>query len=849
MAAARLLERYRDALAARSIEVDGDVAAPGEALVFSVDFVRLAIRALNLAEPGEHERRLLAEPVQRRCGMSDAAVELLIDLALAPEFRGSVDEHDLRAFASRFGTDAAAALRVEAAEELDLPGFSRRYGTGDALLLLDTLFALTAVDGHVARDEVRRLEQAARQLGVDPVLVTALLQKHDPRHAAGDLRWPLEGDRVVIGRSQAAGVQLSDPQVAQRHAELVRVPGGWRVVDLGSGRPTLVNGRVQSSAPFDEETVLRIGPYTLRRVGDELRGFGERSFAALSVRNLKRKIGEVVLLDDVSFTVFSGEVIALVGPSGAGKTTLLNAINGVAPADTGEVLFDGHDFHRLLEADRSLVGIVPQDDLVNPELTVSESLYYSGRLRFPPDVSREEIEREASRVLEELDIAHIRDNRIGDALRRGISGGQRKRVNLGQELMSRSTRVLFLDEPTSGLDPKASQEIVSLVRQLADAGRIVFLVTHDLTPEVMAQVDHLLVLAPGGRLAFMGPPDEGRRYFHVPTTDAIFGRFKERTTPREWADRFQEADEYRKYVKTREHLLPLQEGARKDDEGDRQPVRRSLLRQLMTLTSRYARVKLRDRNGMLVMALQPPILALVMWVVFPAPTVKMLFMLTLSCMWFGMSAAVRELISDRVIWNREHRIGVGVGPYVTSKVLVLGLIVALQCAGLNLFMHFAVGMGAADYAFDPLLSIAVTVLTGWVGMGIGLFTSSVWTSSEAAVGTLPLLLIPQITFSSIMVSMRDMEPLAKAFTWITLQRYSFDAIIKTGDQVATAPAYGQGWGTQPVNGALYRLGLKFTDEADDYGFPLDQLIAILVAFTVALTVATMLRVWWRGRRT
>jgi hypothetical protein len=183
VAAARLLERYRDALAGRAIEVGGDGPTSDEAVGFSVDFVRLAIRALNLAEPGQRERALLAAPVQRRSGMADAAVELLIDLALAPEFRGSVDEHDLRAFASRFGADAAAALRAEAAEELDLAGFSRRYGTGDALLLLDTLFGLTAVDGEIERDEVRRLEQAARQLGVDPVLVTALLQKHDPRHA------------------------------------------------------------------------------------------------------------------------------------------------------------------------------------------------------------------------------------------------------------------------------------------------------------------------------------------------------------------------------------------------------------------------------------------------------------------------------------------------------------------------------------------------------------------------------------------------------------------------------------------------------------------------------------------
>jgi ABC-type multidrug transport system ATPase subunit len=836
--AARLLERFRDALASRIHEVDQ------EALGFSVDFVRLAVRALNLAEPPPEARALLSAPVRSRSGLDDAAIDALIELALAPEFRGAVDEHGLRAFGLRFGADAARILREEAAEELDLGGFSARYGTADALLLLDTLFAITAVDHEIERAEVQRLEQAARELGVDPVLVTALLQKHDPRHAAGDLRYPLEGDRIVIGRSPAADVQLPDPQVARQHAELVRAGGAWRVVDLDSGRPTLVNGRAQTSAPLTEDTVLRIGPYTLRKVGDELRGFGERSFAALTVRKLNRRIGDIVLLEDMSFTVFSGEVVALVGPSGAGKTTLLNAINGVAPADSGEVRLDGDDFHRLLAADRSLVGIVPQDDLVHAELTVEESLGYSGELRFGADVEKGEVDREVDRVLEELDIAHIRKSRIGDALQRGISGGQRKRVNLGQELMSRSTRVLFLDEPTSGLDPRASQEIVRLTRQLADAGRIVFLVTHDLTPEVMAQVDHLLVMAPGGRLAFFGPPEQATRYFRVSTPDAIFGRFKEPIPPQQWASEFRESAGHRKYVTSREHLLPLRADAQESGE-ERAPGRGGFIKQLVTLTSRYARVKMRDRTGLLVLGLQPPVLAAVMLVMYPKPIVSMFFMITLSCMWFGMSAAVRELIADRVIWHREHRIGVGVAPYVMSKVLVLGLLVAVQCAFIYAVMHAGMNLGE-DLGFGLGKAMAVAILTGWVGMGVGLFTSAVWKSSEAAVGTLPLLLIPQITFSGILVSLRDMDALAKAITWATFQRYSFDALLKCGEQF---PKKARGnWYDQAQNGVLFDLGLKFTDKADDIGIPLEALVGIHLGIIALMLIGTMVLVRWRARR-
>ena len=418
MPAARLLERFRDVLASRTEQVDH------EALGFSVDFVRLAVRALNLAEPTPEARALLAAPVRSRSGLDDGAINALIELALAPEFRGAVDEHALRSFGLRFGKDAARILREEAAEELDLGGFAARYGTADSLLLLDTLFAVTAVDQEIDRGEVQRLEETARELEVDPVLVTALLQKHDPRHAAGDLRFPLEGNRIVIGRSPAADVQLPDPQVARQHAELVCAGGAWRVLDLErSAHAGQWPG--QTSAPFDERTVLRIGPYTLRMVGNELRGYGER-FRGLTVRNLNKRIGDVVLLDDVNFTV-SGEVVALVGPSGAGKTTLLS-INGVAPADSRQV--------RLVRT-TSITCWRPTVHWWESFRRTASSMQNSrwrrvsatrgGAVRWGRGEG--EVAREVDRVLEELDIEHIRSSRIGDALQRGISGGQRKRVN------------------------------------------------------------------------------------------------------------------------------------------------------------------------------------------------------------------------------------------------------------------------------------------------------------------------------------------------------------------------------------------------------------------------------------
>ena len=191
----------------------------------------------------------------------------------------------------------------------------------------------------------------------------------------------------------------------------------------------------------------------MRRHGERLHIRALDVPSVLSARSLSRsRPGGARLLDSVSFTAFTGEVVAIVGPSGAGKTTLLQALSGDDRTAEGDLRFDGQDFHALLQADPSLVGIVPQDDVLHGELSVRESLDHAARLRLPASVSDAQRDEAVARVLEQLGLEDLGDHRVGSAARRGVSGGQRKRVNLGHALVSPSTRVLFLDEPTSGLD-------------------------------------------------------------------------------------------------------------------------------------------------------------------------------------------------------------------------------------------------------------------------------------------------------------------------------------------------------------------------------------------------------------
>ncbi|MBN2798850.1 MAG: ATP-binding cassette domain-containing protein [Deltaproteobacteria bacterium] len=820
MLSAQLEERFVSALGAVNL------AGREESVRFGVDFTRLLARIVP-DEVSAEARAAMSASVAARCQLSGDEIQRLLDLCLAPEVRAAIDDSDLRAFGARFGHAEEEALRAAVAEEMDLPAFSERYGSEEALLLLDSLFAVCAVDGVIDPQEISRLTHAAQALGIDEMLVGALFRKHDVRHATGEFTFQLDKERYIIGRGDVADVRLPDPQVAIRHAELIRSGDEWRIVDLRSGRPTLLNGVAVQSAPFRAGEQLRVGPYTLRMDSSEaiLTVFGTGAFSALSVRNLSRKIGDISLLDEVSFTVFSGEVIAVVGPSGAGKTTLLNAIAGIALADSGDVLLDGENFHSLLASDRSIVGIVPQDDVVHAELTVEESLYYSGRLRFRADVGKAEIQDAVDRVLRELDIEHIRNSRIGDAVRRGVSGGQRKRVNLGQELLTRSTQVLFLDEPTSGLDPQTGQGIVSLVRQLADDGRIIFLVTHDVTPSVMSMVDHLLVLAPGGRLAWFGPPEDAATWFGVDSPDEIFARMPD-YPPVRWKEKYRDGTAFRKYVRTRQHTLGL-------DTVEVAPVEVlegssfSWGLHYFTLLARYAKVKVRDVTGTAVLLAQAPFLAVAIWIVFPEPDAATMYMLAFASLWFGASSSIRELISDRTIWRREHRVGLGLIPYMTSKVTVLGLLVSFQCTALSTMVYLMLGMGAFGFSLPALA--AMTSLTGLSGVAMGLAMSAMFTSSEAAVGTLPLTLIPQLAFGGLIVKVKEMSVLAKGVSAFMVTRYAFDAAIKTGEELSRPGSYGNKRESLRITGVLYDLGFR-SSSADDMGLSIWTLTGIMVLF-------------------
>ncbi|EUA12744.1 ABC transporter family protein [Mycobacterium kansasii 732] len=335
---------------------------------------------------------------------------------------------------------------------------------------------------------------------------------------------------VTIGRGPDNDVVLNDLLVSRRHAMLRRSGSQWELVDNNSANGTYVNGTRISRALLGASDIVGIGHQLLHLSGDRLVEYvdtGDISYEAANLRVVTKK--SKVLLADVSFALPQRSLLAVVGPSGAGKSTLLGALTGFRPATSGSVRYDDRDLYDNYAELRHRIGFVPQDDILHTPLTVRRALNYAARLRFPHDVSAAERNQRIAEVLTELGLSTQADQRIDS-----LSGGQRKRTSVALELLTKPS-LLFLDEPTSGLDPGYEKSVMQTLRSLADDGRSVVVVTHNIAHLNMC--DRLLILAPGGRLAYFGPPQQALSHFHCTDFADLF-TLLERDTTTDWTARF-----------------------------------------------------------------------------------------------------------------------------------------------------------------------------------------------------------------------------------------------------------------------------------------------------------------------
>jgi ABC-type multidrug transport system ATPase subunit/pSer/pThr/pTyr-binding forkhead associated (FHA) protein len=574
-------------------------------------------------------------------------------------------------------------------------------------------------------------------------------------------RIQLPAARVVkIGRRPDNDIVVTDLGVSKSHAELKMSPTGrYQIFDLGSHNGTFVNGQRVNQAELTEDDIVSIGHATFRLAGGVLTEYIDEGNVPFEALDLRVAVGDggkqKVLLEGISFPLAERSMMAVIGPAGAGKSTLLNALTGKRQATTGSVYYDFRDLYANYDELKHRIGLVPQESVTHDQLTAKSALGYAAELRFPPDITEADRNQRVDEVLGELEMTQHANTRIVR-----LSGGQKKRVNIGLELLTKPS-LLFLDEPTSPLDPHLKRELFGQMRKMTENGQSVVVITHDVESKLIDQCDRLIVLAPGGRMAYFGPPADGLKYFAAGDWADVFQAFSDDPAA-DWAGRFRSSPEYQKYVASRMSVDPAQQQRQvRQPDDEAKPKQRGSLTQVFTMARRYARVLSVDR-GYTIFAVALPIILGALLRIIPStfglggPPGKnqgaqtLLLILVMAACLSGTANSIREFVKEREIYERERMAGLSSFAYLMSKVLVLGVVSIVQALIIVVIGLAGAKMPAKAAAIPgpPIIEIAVaTAVLCVVSMLLGLLISTLVTKSDQTMPALVVVTMIEVVLS------------------------------------------------------------------------------------------------------
>jgi len=666
------------------------------------------------------------------------------------------------------------------------------------------------------------------------------------------------GQSVTIGRAPDQGLRLPHPSVSHLHAAIRHTLRGFTIEDLNSTNGVYVNSqRVLNRCLLRNGDRINIGVYVLTFLGGRLQTVDREGNLRVEAVNLSLSAlrrgqpgapGAGDILRNISLVIRPQEFVGVLGPCGAGKSTLVNVLAGRLRPTGGAVCYDGEDLVKNIDLYRPRIGYVPQQDIVHGELDVESALRYALKLR-QPDINRREATARVDSILDQLGLAADRQRQI--CL---LSGGQRKRVNLGVELVA-MPELLFLDEVTSGQDMGKDLEMMDLFHRISRQGRTVVCVTHNV--EYVDRCD-LVALLCGGRLVFYGPPKDMLDYFGIRRVSEVYRRLEDRPCE-EWEREYLRTRWRREYVDARSQVRPEAAAPAQPSTASGAvsrvvaPVtaRSTLLaaRQFATLARRYVAVLSADASNLRLLFLQAPLIALIVSLVLWPPAAsaplaemaahrgKVAFMLALVACWFGCSNAVREIVKETAIYLRERLFSLSIPAYVTSKVLPLAALAAAQCAVL---LAIVKGFTNIEGDFGPQwLALFAAALASTL---MGLLVSAFAATQDRAMSLLPLVLIPQVALSDAVVRLNGLGRfLARSFV---VTYWAFDALKATLADVAL-----QGQRGAVLFRHIARPGLSANPEAvlgriGGYG---EDLTALAI-FTVVFYALVIIRLKAREHR-
>ena len=571
---------------------------------------------------------------------------------------------------------------------------------------------------------------------------------------------------IRIGREKSCEICLPHMGVSKYHAVISRSGNQYQLEDCHSTNGTFLNGHpVRGKVTLGEKDILMITNSKLIFTNGRIYFCSYRSGIGVDalhvVKTVKNQGKTFNICNDVTLSIEPGELVAIIGGSGAGKTTFMNAISGYSQPTGGRVLINGEELYETYDALKNIIGYVPQQDIVYDNLTLFSMLEYAAKLRLPDDTTQQERQARVQQVIDTVELTGKEQTMI-----RRLSGGQKKRASIAVELLS-DPNLFFLDEPASGLDPGTERNLMQTLKNMTYSGKTVILVTHS---TLNLQVcDKIIFMGRGGNLCFFGSDREAKQFFQVDNLVDVYNMITEE--PEKWR---------RKYDEMVRRNGEQPSGRNGGDFGGKARNKHSSFRQMGVLSSRYFHLMINDRQRLMMLMLQAPILAFLISLVkdgnqfeYYGTTKSLLFALSCSAFWVGILNAIQEVCKERNILRREYMTGLHLGPYILSKFLILGGMCLVQSFLLSGVFALLVGMPEEGLLFPAYLELFLTTfLTAFSAAAMGIFASSLFKNPDRAMTVAPILLVPQVLFSGLLFGLGGATQI---ISWFAICRWSMEA--------------------------------------------------------------------------
>lgn len=588
----------------------------------------------------------------------------------------------------------------------------------------------------------------------------------------------LEGrNRYVLGRDADCDIVLKHPSVSRHHCVITYEDGSYYINDNS------MNGIILNSSPLKKKQKLQqmdkitIADTSMIFCDHQLyftKNAGGVSVVAKEVvKEVKAGKGKKRITNNVSLSIEPGEFVAIIGGSGAGKTTLLNCLSGMADFTSGDILINGESIKTNNRSIRSIIGYVPQSDIVYDNLTLERMLFYSAQLRMPRDTSKDEIKQKINETLEMVELSEHRNTVISR-----LSGGQKKRASIAVELLA-SPKLFFLDEPSSGLDPGTEKNLMAMLKKLTLTGKTVIMVTH--TVQNIGMCDRVICMGNGGLLCYSGKPLRALAFFEKESMTDIYEDLNEHSA--------NVSEKFRRATYGRYDVSPSTQPER---EKRRHNIIDSLL-QFKVMMKRYAEIIWKSKPRLLLLLFMPVLLTALVCIAFQADgnlynymklsvnrtnlpflvgsdTMTLMFTFSCAVFWVGIFNSVQEISKERTIYERERFTGVKTVPYIMSKFVIIGILCIVQSLIMMLLFTFFTNTTATvdgDMTAVTALKLSMgkngivftngglwfelyitTFLLMLSAMCLGL-TISAAVSNDMALVLCPVCLLPQILFSGV----------------------------------------------------------------------------------------------------